>query len=374
MVISRLLRKTFGQFSRWFVSLLSPDSALRLAQIALRQAHKFGLTFITLDMKTKFDGPFRYGLLDPVIPEPNKRIAVIIQGPLVADDEFTLETVRYYRRACPEFTLIVSTWEDENANRLAKCRDLGAEVILSPRPAVAGRYNVNLQSISTAAGIAHAIATGCRFIAKTRADQRLCAIHTIYGLPALLAAFPPLQGTGQVSRLISTSYGTYKYNPFHLSDFFMFGDSEDMAQYWSVAPDTCTLTRAELDAYLISCRKILDYYAYTPERYLITQFIAKQNENPMFTVAAWWQILAERLLILDWSQFDVYWPKYEPYTTRPDLQLNRVVATNQISFADWVRLATSNTSDWYPPEQVLELPPTTETSLRLADLVWKNKP
>jgi hypothetical protein len=374
VVISRLLRKTFGQFSRWFVSLLSPDSALRLAQIALRQAHKFGLTFITLDMKTKFDGPFRYGLLDPVIPEPNKRIAVIIQGPLVADDEFTLETVRYYRRACPEFTLIVSTWEDENANRLAKCRDLGAEVILSPRPAVAGRYNVNLQSISTAAGIAHAIATGCRFIAKTRADQRLCAIHTIYGLPALLAAFPPLQGTGQVSRLISTSYGTYKYNPFHLSDFFMFGDSEDMAQYWSVAPDTCTLTRAELDAYLISCRKILDYYAYTPERYLITQFIAKQNENPMFTVAAWWQILAERLLILDWSQFDVYWPKYEPYTTRPDLQLNRVVATNQISFADWVRLATSNTSDWYPPEQVLELPPTTETSLRLADLVWKNKP
>jgi hypothetical protein len=252
--------------------------------------------------------------------------------------------------------LIVSTWEGENPCMVARLRDLGVQVLLSPKPAVAGRYNVNFQSTSSAAGIAHAIAAGCRFVAKTRADQRLCAIHTLYGLPALLDAFPPAAGIGQRARLISTSYGTYKNNPFHFSDFFQFGDA------------------TELESDRTSSIKFLDYYAYSPEKYLITQFISSFGENLPLTVEAWWKVLAERLLVLDWQQLDVYWPKYAANVARADLHLNRVVVTNQVSFADSVRLVLSSAAERQPPERVLDLPAMTETSLRLMDLPWKLDP
>jgi hypothetical protein len=270
--------------------------------------------------------------------------------------------------------LIVSTWEGENPCMVARLRDLGVQVLLSPKPAVAGRYNVNFQSTSSAAGIAHAIAAGCRFVAKTRADQRLCAIHTLYGLPALLDAFPPAAGIGQRARLISTSYGTYKNNPFHFSDFFQFGDAKDMLRYWAPEHDICNLTRAELESYRTSSIKFLDYYAYSPEKYLITQFISSFGENLPLTVEAWWKVLAERLLVLDWQQLDVYWPKYAANVARADLHLNRVVVTNQVSFADSVRLVLSSAAERQPPERVLDLPAMTETSLRLMDLPWKLDP
>ena len=373
-VISRLFQRSATYMSRWLIGLLSPDAARCLAEIALQHAHTFGPSFLTLDTNAKTDGPLRYGLVDPVTAEPQGRIAVVVQGPLVTADDFTFETVRYYQRSCPEFMLIVSTWEGENPCMVARLRDLGVQVLLSPKPAVAGRYNVNFQSTSSAAGIAHAIAAGCRFVAKTRADQRLCAIHTLYGLPALLDAFPPAAGIGQRARLISTSYGTYKNNPFHFSDFFQFGDAKDMLRYWAPEHDICNLTRAELESYRTSSIKFLDYYAYSPEKYLITQFISSFGENLPLTVEAWWKVLAERLLVLDWQQLDVYWPKYAANVARADLHLNRVVVTNQVSFADSVRLVLSSAAERQPPERVLDLPAMTETSLRLMDLPWKLDP
>ncbi|VTU00939.1 Uncharacterized protein OS=Acinetobacter sp. CAG:196 GN=BN527_01932 PE=4 SV=1: WavE [Gemmataceae bacterium] len=360
--------RAFGAFSRWLLRRLPAATALRLAEAALRHAHATGPEFLTLDRRAKGTGTLRYGLVDPVTPEPQGRTAVVIQGPLLIPNDFTLETVRYYRRACPEFVLILSTWEGEDPGLLARCCDAGAHIVLSSKPAIPGRYNVNFQAISTAAGIARAAASGCQFVAKTRTDQRLDAIHSMYGLPALLEAFPPAPGTGQTARLVTTSYGTYKYTPFHASDFFMFGAVPDMLKYWSPPLDDCCLTRAEVEAYLATAVRVNEYNRYSPERHVLVEYLKAAREVPPLTVAAWWQCLATRFLVLDWPLLDVYWPKYAANAARPDLPLNRVTVTTQVSFFDWVRLATSDPAARQPPEWALDLPPTYKTTLRLVDL------
>src|SRR5207247_1377447 len=100
--------------------------------------------------------PARHNLTDPVTPEPLGRIAIVIQGPILQTDDFTLETVRHYRRACPEMTVIVSTWDDSPAETISQCRDAGADVVLSRLPTIAGRSNLNFQTTSTRAGLQRA--------------------------------------------------------------------------------------------------------------------------------------------------------------------------------------------------------------------------
>ena len=41
-------------------------------------------------------------------------VCIVMQGPLLARDRFTLETIKLFNRLYPQVTVIVSTWEDEN--------------------------------------------------------------------------------------------------------------------------------------------------------------------------------------------------------------------------------------------------------------------
>ena len=41
-------------------------------------------------------------------------VAIVIQGPLILDNHFTLNTVKLYKRYYPGCKVIVSTWNDSN--------------------------------------------------------------------------------------------------------------------------------------------------------------------------------------------------------------------------------------------------------------------
>src|ERR1035437_1783485 len=48
----------------------------------------------------------------------NGSVAIILQGALLRENRFTLETVRTYRKLYPEATVIVSTWEGEDTEEI----------------------------------------------------------------------------------------------------------------------------------------------------------------------------------------------------------------------------------------------------------------
>jgi hypothetical protein len=360
----RILKPVFKEA----ILQLPPRLVRRCGEHLLRIASKRDAFFHTIDSVPKRYDALRHNLTDPVTPEPPGRIALVIQGPILEADDFTLQTVRYYRRVCPDMTVILSTWEDGPADAIHQCREAGAEVVLSPMPPIRGRANVNCQTTSTRAGIQRAGELGAQFVAKTRSDHRLYGVHCLYGLPGMLAAFPIKADSGQAARLVISTFHTFKYSPLAACDQFMFGALADMRTFWSPPSDPCTRTRHEIDREARSQTTIEGGGRESPERYLMAQFLRNMNEYPPFTILAWWQVIADRFMVIEWAQLDVYWQKYFPTIARRDLYGNSIVATIPFSFADWVRLVSSDPSEWRPPEWVLNLPPTTTAPARFSEL------
>ena len=97
-----------------------------------------------------------------------ERLAIVIQGPIVHCDDFTLETARIYRRHFPGAQLILSSWEDEPRDMVERFRNLGVAVVLNRKPEFAGVGNINLQITSARNGILRAVENGAEYALKTR--------------------------------------------------------------------------------------------------------------------------------------------------------------------------------------------------------------
>jgi len=65
---------------------------------------------------------------DQLVHSP--RIAIVLQGPLKKEDDFTLETIKLYKKSFNEAIIILSTWDDENKSYIEKIRNEGIEVLL----------------------------------------------------------------------------------------------------------------------------------------------------------------------------------------------------------------------------------------------------
>ena len=120
----------------------------------------------------------------------NAHLAVVLQGPIVKEADFTLETLKFYRIIFPNTPVIVSTWDDEDAEYLDRLRKEGAEVLLNKKPTYPGPSNVNFQIISTAAGIQRAKDSGVDYVIKNRTDQRVYNPNSRKFLLNLVKAFP----------------------------------------------------------------------------------------------------------------------------------------------------------------------------------------
>ncbi|MCB1316779.1 MAG: hypothetical protein KDK27_12525, partial [Leptospiraceae bacterium] len=97
-----------------------------------------------------------------------QKTAVIIQGPILENHDFTLSSVEMYRRIIPGAHLIVSTWKNTPEHLVENLIKQNVEVVLSEPPQISGIANVNYQIISSRAGIDAAVKSGRTFILKCR--------------------------------------------------------------------------------------------------------------------------------------------------------------------------------------------------------------
>ena len=107
-----------------------------------------------------------------------KRIGLVIQGPIAKKHDFTLESVRLYKRTFNHSVIILSTWEDEDRDYLSQFKAEGIEIILNKKPLTAGISNRNYQIVSSHAGLLRAKELGAEYGFKTRTDQRIYAVNT----------------------------------------------------------------------------------------------------------------------------------------------------------------------------------------------------
>ena len=277
-----------------------------------------------------------------------ERFAIVLQGPLHRERDFTLETIRMYRKHFSNTEIILSTWEGEDAATLEAAGREGAVVLLNRLPQFRGYHNINCQILSAFSGIEKAKELGAAHVLKTRTDQRIYAPNCKEFLINLLYAFPVASGYGQKQRLISVSLNTAKYRPYSLSDMFLCGDVDDMLLFWGCAHD-----RRELPD-ILPMRNIRDWLAYRVcEVYLVTEFLKAAGREPKWTLEDGWRVYADHFCIVDQESLDLYWPKYGRHLVQRALSYDRIRNNQELTFREWLNLY-SGLQNKIVPEEMLD--------------------
>lgn len=319
-----------------------------LAQLAVDAAERASGTWLTSHAR-----PVRadaVGTASDPVRAPNS-VGVVLQGALAAADDFTLDTVRIYRRHFPEATIIVSTWEGQDAALVARLRDAGAEVLLNPKPAYAGISNVNLQLASAAAGVRRSAELGMRYTMKSRTDQRCYAPNALQFLCEMVNAFPVRPGFAQAGRVVVPSLDTFKYRLYGASDQLTFGLTGDMVAYWSAPPDP---RRAED----VPQTRTWGEYAKLNivEAYIVTEYLRRVGRPVAWTLRDSWQAFADHFCVVDDEALDLFWPKYERRAEHRLLTYDAVRVQQPLGFRDWLLMYAGRFDLERAPEHVLDLP------------------
>lgn len=279
-------------------------------------------------------------------------VAIVIQGPVVAEEGFTLETVKLYLKNFSGVTVIVSTWDDTAAHLLQELRDAGALIEANEKPLHGGFININFQIVSSNKGLKRAKQLGKKYAVKSRSDQRLYNPFFLSAFQLLASSNTnaTLAATGLKGRLIVGSMSTLKYRPYGITDMLMLGYTDDLLLYW---PSNLDDRQVEMKAGL----NVLDYAKLeVTETYLLTSFLRRVGTAPDFTLAQTWEIYKDLFMVLDKASFNVFWYKYSiEKENRLDYFDDHVY--KELSFFEWASLSNHPVV----PEEYLnrEIPPYT---------------
>lgn len=276
--------------------------------------------------------PKQPGVYRPVL-QSAASVAVVLQGPLKLEDEFTLATVRHYRRIMPEARLIVSTWKTESSMALRAIEQAGAEVLTLDPVSEPGARNVNRQIVTTVAGIRRAREAGYSYVLKTRTDARIYNCHVLDFLAGLLRCFPVSSAAPQRGRLAVLDSATRLLVPNHPSDMLMFGYTDDLENYWATPHSLHRENNTEQRQTLSGV-----WSDHTPEVFLCESYLRRIGWPCERTIARWWQTLAELFVVVDRASLNYFWPKYDYAQEHLLANDDQLRALSLCGFRQWMNL------------------------------------
>lgn len=271
---------------------------------------------------------------DTLVAAPE--VAIVLQGPILKDEDFTLETIRLYKKIFKNTLIILSTWESEEKDTayIEKVRQEISEIIFNKAPEYGGPSNINFQILSTNSGIRRAKELGVQYVLKTRTDQRMYGVNSLEFLHNLIKQFPVTHGSKQQARIIGVSLNCFKFRLYDLSDMLQFGQIDDMLLYWAADPerDTTMAVKDKIDA-IFSGLKIA-----IPEVYFATEFLKKVGHTITWTLADSWQAFADRFCVVDEESVDLYWYKYARMKEHRYVRYSEMRNDQEMSFKEWFNI------------------------------------
>ncbi|MDO5151427.1 MAG: WavE lipopolysaccharide synthesis family protein, partial [Oscillospiraceae bacterium] len=163
--------------------------------------------------------------------EDYNECAIILQGPLVKDDNFTVETIKLYSAYYQGAKIIVSTWVNVDSEIEQELSRLNVKIIKNKYPDKNGIGNINYQLITSLNGVKYAEELKAEYIWKTRTDQRF---YHPFALGYLLS-----KTKKNPERIICLGgiRNSFVNRYFQLSDFMVFGTCENVGNYYSCPLD-----------------------------------------------------------------------------------------------------------------------------------------
>lgn len=243
----------------------------------------------------------------------NNKIAIIIQGPIIYDEDFTYRTIQFYQMLFSGVCIILSTWKEEQEKEgFSRIQNLGIEVVLSDPPVQKGVLNLNYQVKSTYAGLLRAQKLHKEYALKTRTDFRINAAGCLMHLHNLIEKFP-IQGMERQRLIVLPPYLDV---PYYIPDFLLFGRTDDMLLFW----DAQELYPNKTDGI-------------NPEMLLFSRYfriIGKYIQDPIVDMNQYVSVLCNDFVIVDPSVFKYIWKKYTYESSMQYLE-----NPNTFTSADW---------------------------------------
>lgn len=300
--------------------------------------------YVTYHLRPKFYSDIN---ITPDTLKTCPKVAIIIQGPLLQKDKFTLNTVRLYKKIFKDYRLILSTWEAEDADCIRELRNENIEVILNKKPAYPGIANINFQIASTFSAVKRAEEQGVDYILKTRTDTRLYNQNSIEFLVNLLRVFPSNAGPTQNGRIAFPSLNTFKYRPYSVTDLVMFGTTSEMIKYWTVDMSE--------QKQLPTSNLVGDWSkARLAEAYLSTSYLEKLGRDLKWTITDSWKVYADHFCVFDSQSIDLYWHKYARTREYRRLAYNHMKNDQELTFAEWLNIFAHFENKKTIPEYILQ--------------------
>lgn len=256
--------------------------------------------------------------------------SIVMQGPYVYKDDFTLKTLLMYRTRFPDAIIIFSSTSELRDKDLKYFFEHNIYYVHSDSPCNPGTSNINFQIVTTASGLLKAKDCGAKYVLKTRSDQRIYNPNLEDYLMNLVRCFP-LAGdySRQKGRLVGCSLNTFKLRPYGMSDMFMFGYLNDMLDYWNVPMEERGNDEVSLPAGST-------WRQYSANEVCEVRFCANYlrliGRKLDFSIEGSMECMARHFVIIDQDALRLIWPKYSldqnPYKQFGDFP--------EISFNDWL--------------------------------------
>lgn len=266
-------------------------------------------------------------------------VSIIIQGPIISKDNFTLETIKIYKKIFPSHIIILSTWLDQDTFIFD---NLDIVILKNSYPVNYGIHNINLQIISTKNALDYLKNLNIKYVYKTRTDQRIYTPDTTHYLLNLLNLFP-LNNDMQKNRLIVLGMNTFKYRLYGISDMFMFGSFFDMYNYWNCDLDLRNITIENINS---NSNTIYNYSRLRVcEVWLSTNYQFKLGRQIKWTLNDSLRFYRDNFIIIDKAMLNLYWGKYT-YLESKWINYNKQNNLFQeLTFLDWINLMNANLSN-----------------------------
>jgi hypothetical protein len=265
------------------------------------------------------------------------QVAIVIQGGIEPKKNFTLETLRIYKKLFPNVEIILSTWPDmtDLAEEITR---IGIHLVINDPPQTSGRANINYQIVSTKAGIKKARELQVVYVLKTRTDQRINHPSMLDYFCTLLDCFPlESKDNGKLrGRIVGVSKGTFKYRIFGLSDMLQFGYLEDVERYWNIDLEPPHVNR-EPSAPALVWRD--QYDNPVPEVKLFQSFLKNLGVKMEPTLRGTAQAYSRFFVVVSHRDIDLYWDKY---SNNLDWHRDFVDERYELEFLDWLMLYKSD--------------------------------
>ncbi len=259
--------------------------------------------------------------------------AIIIQGSLKGVLKFTDETINLYLKIFKNSLIIVSVWKDEIDNDFYKKFKDKVHIILNEKPNNI-IHNTDLQVISTINAIKYARIKDCKYILKTRTDCRIYNKNSINHLKNLIKLFPINKHYQNLkSRIISCAVDTRKYRVYGLSDIFLFGELNNLETYFNEENYINSLNK-----YFGTYPCLIKETAVINEIFLCARFLKKINIKLNWDLNDWWKICGEIFCIVDPTDLDFFWYKYDWKYEQRFLQDYTSNNKQALKFSDWLNL------------------------------------